>query len=188
MLIHTDDIREFRPVAENLDDVSRLEPYVKEVENLRIIDVLGASLYQWLDGTDFNGEGPFVYVNPRKEEVTITKDQYIEIMRGGYFTSDCGDCSGGNAPGLIAAISYLTYARFLINNPITVTAFGVKYKTTQYSQNVDDYVLIRASNDARKIGEAYLAKSVEQLKAFGLLDCRKYRPNGKYHAFGKKGI
>lgn len=53
-----------------------------------------------------------------------------------------------------------------------------------------DAVLIRSANDAQKIGEAYLAKCVEQLKSLGLIECRRYTlgASSKYHVIGKKGL
>lgn len=189
MIINSDDIRQYRPVAENLDDAARLEPYIREAETLRLVDVLGAHLYEWLDTTDFGSEEPFIFVSKSGKEVEINKEQYNAIMRGGYYESAC-NCSGGYSVGLVAAIAYIAYARFIINNPINVTAFGVKLKNTTFSENVDDKILIRSSNDARKIGEAYLQKCVEQLKFYELIECRKYSPgaSGKYHVIGKEGI
>ncbi len=189
MIINSNDIRKYRPIAENIDDAARLDPYIKEAETLRIVDVLGADLYKWLNTTDFSKGESFDYTTPSGKIVTITQKQHDEIINGGYYESSCG-CGGGYSSGLGAAISYIAYARFIINNPINITAFGVKIKNTSFSENVDDKVLIRSSNDARKIGEAYLAKCVEQLKSFGLIECRKYREGagGKYHAIGKEGI
>ena len=190
MLIKTDDLRKFRPIAQNIDDAERLQPYVNEAESLRIIDVLGASLYRWLDTTDFSKGESFDYITPSGKVVTISIEQYNEIMNGGYYGNPGCDCVGGYSAGLIAAISYIAYSRFIVNNPINVTAYGVKVKNTEFSENVNDSILIRSANDARKIGEAYLEKCVEQMKVFGLIECRKYSEGagGKYHVFGKKGI
>lgn len=190
MLIKPSDIRTFRPIADNIDDTARIEPYIREAETLRLVDVIGAPLYRWLDTTDFSTGESFDYTLPSGKVATITAAQYDELMHGGYYTSPDGCCGNGYSEGLVAAVSYIAYARFVVNNPINITAFGVKSKSSSYSENVSDAVLIRSANEAQKIGEAYLAKCVEQLKSLGLIECRRYTSgaSSKYHVIGKKGL
>lgn len=165
MILKPEYIRNVRPIAENINDTARLYPYIAEAENLRLIDAIGASLYQWLDENDFSGAGPFQFNNTE-----ITKDQYNALMNGGYFTkSKC--CGEGKSVGLITAIAYIAYSRFVVNNPINTTAFGVRYKDGEFSSKVEDAVLIRNSNEARKIGEAYLQQVVEHCRSLELLPC-----------------
>lgn len=162
MILNSNDLRNVRPIAENINDPARLEPYIREAETLRLVDAIGANLYRWLDETDFSGLGPFQYGG-----VTITKDQYIAAMEGGYYY---GGCSGdGRSEGLKIAIAYIAYSRFIINNPINPTAFGVRYKDGEFSTRVEDNIIIRSSNEARNIGEAYLEKAINHLKALRLL-------------------
>ena len=164
MLLKPENIRNIRPVAENLNDPARLQPYIAEAENLRLVDAIGAKLYQWLDETDFSGAGPFDY-----NGVSITKEEHVALMEGGYFSTRCGD---GRSVGLLTAIAYIAYSRFVVNNPINTTAFGVRYKDGEFSTRVEDSVLIRNSNEARRIGEAYLQQVIEHCKALGLLGCK----------------
>ena len=104
-----------------------------------------------------------------KDQVTITKDQYIAAMEGGYY-------EGGRSEGLKVAIAYIAYSRFIVNNPINPTAFGVRYKDGEFSTRVEDNIIIRSSNEARNIGEAYLEKAINHLKALRLLTpCTEYR-------------
>ena len=175
MILTPDNIRKVRPVAENLNDPARLVTYIREAESLRLVDVIGADLYNWLDTGDFSGDGPFEYTRPDGDAVSITKDEYNVLMDGGYFADGCG-CGSGRTEGLLSAIAYIAYARFIMNNPINATAFGVRYKDGEFSTKVDDIVLVRNSNEARKIGEAYLEGVVKCLSAYGLLGCcrRKY--------------
>ena len=256
MILNSNDIRNVRPIAENINDPARLEPYIREAETLRLMDAIGAKLYRWLDETDFSGPGPFQYgdviitknqvtksrvpiredryydetdfPDPEpfqpgdepitedqvlvtedqgtfteeqgpftedqgtftedrvlvteeqgtftksqgaftKSQVTITKDQYIAIMEGGYY-------DGGRSEGLKTAIAYIAYSRFIVNNPINTTAFGVRYKDGEFSTRVEDNIIIRSSNEARNIGEAYLEKAINHLKALQLLPpCTEYR-------------
>lgn len=239
MILNSNDIRNVRPIAENINDPARLEPYIREAETLRLVDAIGANLYRWLDETDFSGPGPFQYgginiteglvpitksrytaatedrdydepdfsdpepfqygdgaiaedrvtedqvtedrVLPTedrvlttedrvtKDQVTITKDQYTAVMEGGYY-------DGGRSEGLKVAIAYIAYSRFIVNNPINPTAFGVRYKDGEFSTRVEDNIIIRSSNEARNIGEAYLEKVINHLKALQLLTpCTEYR-------------
>lgn len=164
MILNSNDIRNVRPIAENINDPARLEPYIREAETLRLMDAIGANLYRWLDETDFSGSGPFQYGG-----VTITKDQYTAVMEGGYY-------DGGRSEGLKVAIAYIAYSRFIVNNPINATAFGVRYKDGEFSTRVEDNIIIRSSNEARNIGEAYLEKAINHLKALRLLtSCTEYK-------------
>ena len=54
MILNSNDLRNVRPIAENINDPARLEPYVREAETLRLVDAIGANLYRWLDETDFS--------------------------------------------------------------------------------------------------------------------------------------
>ena len=252
MILNSNDIRNVRPIAENINDPARLEPYIREAETLRLVDAIGAKLYRWLDETDFSGPGPFHYgdvtitegpvpitknrvlptedqytaamedqyydetdfPNPEpfqpgdepftedqvlitedqgtftksqgsftedqgtftksqvpftEDQVTITKDQYTAVMEGGYY-------DGGRSEGLKVAIAYIAYSRFIVNNPINPTAFGVRYKDGEFSTRVEDNIIIRSSNEARNIGEAYLEKAINHLKALRLLTpCTEYK-------------
>ena len=270
MILNSNDIRNVRPIAENINDPARLEPYIREAETLRLVDAIGANLYRWLDETDFSGPGPFQYggINiteglvpitkgrvtitkdrytaamedghydepdfsgdgtiPEdpytaamedghydetdffgdetitedrvliaedqvpvtkdpvpvtedrvliaedqgtitKDQVTITKDQYTAVMEGGYY-------AGGRSEGLKIAIAYIAYSRFIVNNPINPTAFGVRYKEGEFSTRVEDNIIIRSSNEARNIGEAYLEKAINHLKSLRLLTpCTEYK-------------
>lgn len=60
MILTPEDVRKVRPIAENINDPARLMTYLAEAENLRLIDAIGASLYQWLDETDFSMLEPFI--------------------------------------------------------------------------------------------------------------------------------
>ena len=164
MILNSNDIRNVRPIAENINDPARLEPYIGEAETLRLVDAIGANLYKWLDETDFSGPGPLQY-----GDVTITKNQYTAVMEGGYY-------DGGRSEGLKIAIAYIAYSRFIVNNPINPTAFGVRYKDGEFSTRVEDNIIIRSSNEARNIGEAYLEKAINHLKALRLLTpCTEYK-------------
>lgn len=137
MLITTNDIRKHRPVAGNLDDMKRLEMYIREAETLHILPAIGAELYKEVD------ENPSVH--------TL-------LLDGGYY-----DNNTRYMAGLKAAISLLAYSRFVLNNSINATPFGVKEKLTLDSNNVPDKALYRHANEAEKTGLAYLQQCIDYL-------------------------
>jgi hypothetical protein len=137
MLITTNDIRKHRPVAGNLDDMKRLEMYIREAETLHVLPAIGAELYKEVD------ENPSVH--------TL-------LLDGGYYNNNTCYMAG-----LKAAISLLAYSRFVLNNSINATPFGVKEKLTLDSGNVTDKALHRHANEAEKTGLAYLQQCIEYL-------------------------
>lgn len=167
MILKPPDLRKVRPIAENINDPARIEPYIREAETLRLVDLLGATLYKWIEETDFSGPGPFAFTKDNGEQVELTAEDVNILLDGGYYTDSCG--KGQMTEGLRTGIAYLAYARFVMNNPINPTAFGVRYKNGEFSTEVEDSVLARTAAEARKIGEAYLAKAMEYVKALGLL-------------------
>lgn len=171
MILTPENIRKVRPIAENLNDPARLMTYIREAETLRLVGAIGADLYDWLDTADFSGDGPYVYSRPDGDVISITKEEHDIMMAGGYFSDGCG--GRGRTEGLLTAIAYIAYARFIMNNPINATAHGVVFKAGEFSTRVDDTVLVRNSNEARKIGEAYLEGVVKCLAAYRLLGCRR---------------
>ena len=104
---------------------------------------------------------------------TITEEQIKNLTEGCYFTlKGCGETEA-HCNGLRKAAAYLVYSRFVRNNPTNVTAFGVKLKDTQYSEDVDEGNIIRQSNEAYKIGTAYINQCVDYLKSIGYIETKK---------------
>lgn len=168
MILNPDDIRQVRPIAENLHDTARLMPYIHEAENLRLIDAIGADLYRWLDSINRHSEDPV----PPFHGIEVERSDIKALFEGGYYQG-CGCVEIEHNPGLIEAIAYIAYARFLGNNQINATAFGVVTKMGEFSSSTADASVVRAQNEARMIGEAYLKKAIAHLGALGLLDCCK---------------
>lgn len=179
MILNPDDLRSVRPIAQNINDPDRITPYIKEAESLRLVDLLGATLYKWLSETDFSGEGPFTYIRDDNEQIELTTEDISTLMSGGYYIDSCG--KGQMTDGLKIGIAYLAYSRFVINNPINPTAFGVRYKNGEFSTEVEDNVLVRSAAETKKIGEAYLAKAIEHIKSLELLpSCARTPKNPSY--------
>jgi hypothetical protein len=171
-IISSDDIRKVRPMAENVLDCKRIEPYIREVEQLDVMPAIGIGLYRQLTDEGFPdtlaNDGSVVILTAGGGNVTLTGEGWDALINGGYY-------SGGTrySAGLGAAVAYLAYARMLPNQPISVTAFGVVQKTTTLSEPIDEKTLFRAAGEARKIGLEYLRQSVDHLRCFGLIDEQK---------------
>lgn len=182
-IITAEDIRKVRPIAENLHDVKRITPYIREVESLDVMQAIGVSLYKQITEWD-NSTNETITINVGSGKKTLSSEEWAKFLNGGFYT--CGECACSDdtkySGGLLAAISYLAYARMLPNQPLNVTAFGAVQKTTNFSEPVDEKTLFRASNEARKIGLEYLAQSVEHLRCEGFIDCRK-RMTARYRKF-----
>lgn len=168
MILTPEIVRSVRPIAENINDLSRLYPYLVEAETLKLIEVIGANLYRWLDETEFVPTiEEYTYHN-----VTITYQQYYELMFGGYYSDEGCSCDGAKySAGIAAATAYHAYSRFVINNPVNTTAFGVVHKNGEFSSQVNDNILLRTSNEARKIGDAYFDHVAGHLRSLGLMEC-----------------
>jgi hypothetical protein len=172
MIATPDDIRKVRPVAENISDMKRIEPYIIESEHLLVLPVITAGLYRQFDELDLSEPGPFQFTAQNGSVVTLTKDQVNIILTGGYYTGGCGS-SDKYTQGLITAIAYLAYHRFLPNHPLNATAFGVVTKNGEFSEPAEEKSLVRASNEAKNIGYAILNEAVDCMTAFGLMGgCR----------------
>ena len=162
MIINSQDIRKIRPIAENVNDTKRIDPYIEECEKLFLMPAIGAATYKLLDGE--------------------TKPDYFDaLMDGGYYENDTKHFSG-----LREAMGYLVYSRFSRNQNVNATAFGIVTKNGQFSDAADEKTIVRISNDAEKIGLEYLRQCVDFLN-FGKSESDKqiYKVKSKYKIIGR---
>lgn len=150
MITTIDSIRKVRPISENVNDEKRLIPYIEEAEKLFLIPAIGASLYKQIESnqTDF--------------EVLFTGDFYTDEKGNEQYFA-----------GLNDAMGYLTYSRFVRNQNVNATAFGMVTKQGQFSDPVDEKTIVRTANDAEKIGIEYLNQCIAYLKSIGKMDVYK---------------
>jgi len=185
-IIAPEDIRNVRPIAENIVDYKRIAPYIREVETLDVMPAIGVNLYKQISEEDFSKTittNGIIPITTNSGTVIMTDEQWLKFKEGDYYTCDCGSDDLRHSAGLIAAISYLAYARMLLNQPLNVTAFSVVYKKTALSEPVDEKTLFRAANEARKIGLEYLRQSVDHLRCEGFIDDCKKRETKRYRKF-----
>lgn len=138
MIITTEDIRAVRPIAENVNDIKRLVPYIDECEKLYLLKSVGAVQFKKI------------------EDKSIAN--YSVLMDGGYYDNETKYFAG-----LRAAMGYLVYSRFVRNQNINATAFGIVAKQGQFSETIDEKTIVRIANDAEKIGLEYLKQCVDYL-------------------------
>jgi len=143
MIINVNDIRLVRPIAENVNDSTRLLPYIDECENLYLKKSIGNGTYN---------------------EIDRNRQNYNLLFDGGEYGEN------QSFAGLKKAMGYLVYSRFIRNQNVNVTAFGIVAKQGQYSEAVDERTIIRISNDTEKIGLEYLAQCVEYLQFLGIIE------------------
>lgn len=184
MITSVDCIRRVRPIAQNIDGINRIEPYIQEAEKLNILPQIGSSVYRWLDETDFNGNGPWPFITASGRQVLLTKEQCDAILFGGYYQSDC---ESGHSMGLVAAAAYYAYARAVLDNQVNVTSFGVVKKRTEFSEPVEATTLIQVSREAKKLGDEVTREVVAMLKSLGMIECdAKPKRVMRFMAIGSK--
>lgn len=160
MIIEFKDIQSVRPIAENIDDVRRIDSYIIEAERLYLLPAIGAELYKAIEAD--------------------------KIAHEDLFSEKFYDDNKKYTPGLKDAMAYLVYSRFLRNNNLNVTAFGVVHKNGQFSEQVDDKTIVRNANDAEKIGREYLCQCIDYLKFIGKLpSCKTLRKKTKFKTIGQ---
>ena len=175
MICRTENIKIVRPIAANISEYNRIVPYIEEAERLDVMPYIGVSLYKQLDEI----KPPHIpyFINDIGGRVDISKKILYHILCGGYYTDNCGVEQWHG--GLIKAISYLAYARCIMQHQVNVTAFGVVFKESQFSEPIDEKTLIRAARTAEKTGLEFLRQVREYLKYLGLLDCGVKNPRRK---------
>lgn len=165
MIITIDDIRNVRPIAYNIDE-ARVNMYIREAEILDVLPILGADLHENLSNAD-----------------NLTPEEDM-LLNGGYFNDGCGK---KKFEGLKSAISYFAYARFLRNNQINVTPYGVVTKLGEESATSDYKAVAAQAAEAENIGKVMLAEAMRYWNnVAGNCSCgKKQIQKRKFHAIGK---
>lgn len=174
-------MRQIRPIANNIVDFSRIDPYIEEVETLTIMPEITPILYKILDENPFEDvENGITLSDAYGNQILLSAAEYKTIFMPCYY-----DGMKSYSQGLIEAISYLAYSRMLKNQSVNVTAFGVKVKNTNFSSDVEEGTIFRMANEAQKIGLVYLNQTIDYLKFLGLLKpCNEKINVHKFKAIG----
>lgn len=145
MIITVEDIRAVRHIAHNIDN-ERVDMYIREAEILDVVPAISAELYEVLDA----GED-------------LTTEQEM-MLNGGYYYDGCAKCK---FEGLKVATAYLAYARFMRNNQVNVTPYGVVTKIGDESATTEHRIVVAQAQEAENIGQAMLAEAVRYWDSVG---------------------
>ena len=180
MIITPADIRAVRPIAENVNDAKRLIPYIDECEKLYVLPALGAKLYKQIESNVLRSSDGEPLTDNSGENLLVGNTELQLLFQGCYYNDDAQHCEG-----LIKAMGYLVYSRFVRNQNVNVTAFAVVTKKSEFSESVDDKTIVRIANDAEKIGLEYLKQCVDYLN-FGKQreDKRIFKGRQNFKAIG----
>jgi len=167
-LILTTDIKEIKPISDNIDSVERINPYIIEAQDLDIRPFLG---------------DPLFYALVEGFTASPQNTDYLALLNGKSYTTSCGFTIFFD--GLKIAIAYFAYARFVSSQGINITRFGVVQKTNEFSQPVTVEMVDRIAGNARSVGLSYLHQVEEFLDenttTYPLWrQSDKKRPRGKF--------
>jgi hypothetical protein len=145
-LITKEDILYFRPTAV-LDD-SAIKPYIKEAQITDLKPVLNDALF--LDFIQkFDQTGDSMYTKYRE---LLTGKSYTYRGKLIYFE--------GVKPMLV----YYALSRFVLNNPVQVTRYGVVHKSNAQSENVDPQTLRMFINELKSVAMTYQNNVIQFLE------------------------
>lgn len=163
MIITVEDIRKVRHIAHNIDN-GRVDMYIREAEVLDVVPAISAELYEVLDAGK-----------------NLTAEQEM-MLNGGYYDAGCGK---RKFEGLKVATAYLAYARFMRNNQVNVTPYGVVTKIGEESATTEHRIVVAQAQEAENIGQALLAEAVRYWDSVGDKSaCKTMTKKKKFLAIG----
>ena len=137
VIITLQDIKQLRPTAEL--DGERWEPFALEAQDQDLRPILGDGLfYDFM--TKWYNTGDAMYSN------------YQNLLNGTNYTYN-GETIYFD--GLKPMMVYYTLARFVQNNPVNSTRYGVVTKLVNQSQPVDAQVLRQVVNELKSSAQTY---------------------------------
>ena len=143
LLISLDDIKKVRPAAEGIS-AAQINPFIREAQRLDLRPLLGDALYydfiQNFDVTSYNVSAGQNYTN------------YQTLINGEPYTY------GGATvvyQGLVEMLCYFTLARFVPNNIMSLTRFGLVQKVNDQSTPVDARTLANFVSELRAVAIQY---------------------------------
>lgn len=137
-LITRTNIAEFRPLSSSIPE-ERLTPYIIECQQVELRGLLGEALFvDFLGKFDVSGDPQY--------------NNYQDLLNGKTYTF--GSITYEH-PGLIPFLVYHTLARFMRNNPINVTSYGITRKTSEGSEPIDNKTLDASIDELRGIASTY---------------------------------
>lgn len=141
--------KDIRFVSSHIED-SRIEPLIKESEQLNIKNQIGDALF--LDLIDYI----------QAEDKSSFPD-YSTLLYGGTYQDGCNQTMSIN--GLIEALNYYVYARMIKINDYVMTRTGFKLKNDQHSDRPYLNERLAQEKDTLSIADAYRDECIQYLKS-----------------------
>lgn len=168
MIINYEHISSAKTIAADIDE-ERVVKHIKEVETLWVIPAFSPAVYYKIEQSVLMDNEAHPITDNENNLITFTHlGNYDTLLVGGYYNDN-----SAYFPGLIQAVSYLAYSRFVKDQQINVTAFGVVVKNSQFSEPASDAMILKNAKDAEKIGIEYLNQCVDYLKFIGEIGVKK---------------
>lgn len=134
LLLSVIDFAPYKELSLNIDDSTRIHPYIKQAQQFDLKPLLGEEFYK--DLTDNSTSTP--------NSLLLTGGGYTHQNKNYEFS------------GLKAALVFYAYARIIENQNIQVTRFGVVYKNNaDVSERVDEKTLQRLVQQTRNQARVY---------------------------------
>lgn len=146
-LITLQDIADLKPMSMNIDVVKQLDPYILEAQEFDIREVLGDPLYF---------------------EILADAPTFLTPKIGKLFNGCNYVYNGQNYKheGVKASLIYFTYARYLQNSNAHATPFGLRTKTHNYSDPIDEKTVSRMVKQAQSGAISYQNRYLEFMNRF----------------------
>lgn len=137
LVISANDIKKYKAIADIHPD--RIDPYIREAQVLNLRPLLNEALYyDFLNKFQDTGDSMYsAYQNLLNGTTYTYEGQTIEYL------------------GLKPMMVYYTLARFVVNNQVNFTAYGVAYKRSDESDRLDADSIRVQVNQFREIALAY---------------------------------
>lgn len=146
LLINITDIINVRPTAKEIDQ-SRIEPFIQEAQRHDLRNIFGEAFYfDFISKFDVTGDP--MYAN------------YQTLLNGGTWSYNG---QSRQYFGLRDMLSYFTLARFVKNNPMNITRYGVVQKTNPNSEPVSQASLNDLITELKSVAISYQGQVIEYL-------------------------
>ena len=133
-----EDFVDFRDISANVKE-ARLDVYIREAQYLEIRLFLGAELYNLMQ-EDWNGTE---FDEPLFNNLWFGVDGFHGYMNAGI---------------------YFSYSRFLLQQQVNVSRFGVESVQNEISEDISNAQIRSKTNDARKVALKYQEETLVYLE------------------------
>lgn len=134
LLISQTDLQDVKAIPASVT-FNRLAPYILQAQWFDIREQLGDVFY-----TDMM--------------LNYSSTPYNTLLRGGQYSD--ANSNVINFLGMYYAICYYAYSKFILNQQIAVTSFGVVQKTNEFSQGIDSKTIALQANQSILSGDALM--------------------------------